>query len=216
MSRCYLIVFFAFTSVLLLPDSTALAQSSIIRGVVRDFVGKPIGDASVTAESPNSTRVIESQTNSSGVFSFIGLQRGRWRFTVRKRGYQPVQGFAPVRRAGNSGTISLTMEISLLNPPVASTGLLAGLRADDLQAEIDAAHSLFDSGEYDRAIAAYQIILAQVPTLTSLNIQIGHSYLAKLDYELARSAYQKVPSETLARAEANSALIDLDTLSPSR
>jgi hypothetical protein len=216
MSRWCLIVFIAFTSVWLLSDSTALAQSSVIRGLVRDIAGEPVTDASVTAESPNSTRVIQSQTNSSGVFSFIGLQRGRWLFTVQKRGYQPVQAFAPVRRVGNSGTVTLTMEIDLLNPPVASTGRLAGIRADDLQTEIDAAHSLFDSGEYDLAISAYQVILAQVPEFTSLNLQIGHAYREKRDYDLARAAYQQVPAETLARSEADSALVELDTFAPSR
>lgn len=216
MSRRSLIVVLACTSVWLLSDSTVLAQSSLIRGVVRDFGGEPVSDASVTAESTTSTREVESETDSSGVFSFIGLRRGRWLFTVRKRGYQPVQAFVPVRRTGNSGTVSLTMEIDLLNPPVASTGRLAGIRADDLQTEIDAAHSLFDSGEYDLAISAYQVILTQVPNFTSLNLQIGHAYREKQDYDLARAAYQKVPAETLARSEADSALVELDTLAPSR
>ena len=216
MPRRSLIVVLAFTSVWLLSASTALAQRSVIRGVVRDFFGEPITDARVTAESPNSTRVVEGETDGSGRFSFIGLQAGRWLFTVRKRGYQPVQGFAPVRRSGASATLSLAMEIDLLNPPVASTGLLAGVRADDLQTEIDAAHSLFDSREYDSAISAYQAILAQVPQFTSLNLQIGHAYREKQDYDLARAAYQKVPSETPAREEADSALSELDTLAQSR
>ena len=216
MPRRYFIVVLAFASVWLFSASTASAQQSLIRGVVTDDFGQPIRDANVIAESPNSTRSVESQTDDSGVFSFIGLPRGRWLFTVRKQGYQPVQGFAPVRRAGNSGKISLTMEIDLLNPPVATTGLLAGVRADDLQTAIDAAHSLFDSGEYDGAISAYQAILAQVPQFTSLNIQIGHAYREKQDYDNARAAYQKVPSETPARPEANSALAELDTLAPPR
>ena len=216
MPRRCLVIFLALTSVWLLSASTALAQRSVIRGVVRDIVGEPIADASVTTESPISTRVVETQTNNSGRFSFIGLERGRWLFTIRKRGYRPVQGFAPVRRSGNSGTVSLTMEIDLLNPPVSSTGLLAGIRADDLQTQIDAAHNLFDNGEYDSAISTYQAILAQVPQFTSLNLQIGHAYREKRSYDLAREAYQKVPSETLARAEADSALVELDTIAPSR
>ena len=216
MPRRCLIVFLVCTSVCLLYASTALAQRSVIRGVVRDYVGEPIGDATVTAESPVSTRVVEAQTNESGRFSFIGLDRGRWLFTIRKRGYQPVQGFAPVRRAGNSGTISLTMEIDLLNPPVAATGLLAGVRADDIQTALEAAHSLYDSAEFDRAISAYEAILAQVPRFSSLNLQIGHAYREKRDYDLARAAYQRVPPDTLARTEANSALLELDSLAPPR
>ena len=216
MPRRFSIVVFAFASVWLFAASTASAQSSLIRGVVTDDRGQPIRDANVVAESPDSTRSVESQTDDSGVFSFIGLRRGRWLFTVRKQGYQPVQGFAPVRRSGNSGTISLTMEIDLLNPPVATTGLLAGVRADDIQAEIDAANSLFDGGDYDGAISAYQAILVRVPQFTSLNIQIGHAYLEMQDYDKARAAYQEVPSETPARPQADSALAELDTLAPTR
>jgi len=216
MPRYRLIVVLAFASVWLFFSSAASAQNSIIRGVVTDDFGQLIRDANVIAESPNSTRSVESQTDEQGVFSFIGLPRGRWLFTVRKRGYQPVQGFAPVRRAGNSGTISLTMEINLLNPPVATTGLLAGVLANDLQTEIDSAHILFDSGEYDGAISAYQAILTKVPQFTSLNIQIGHAYLEMQDYDKARAAYQDVPSETPARPEADSALAELAALAPAR
>jgi len=216
MPRRYLVAFLAFTCTLLLATSPAFAQNSFIRGVVRDLSGEPIADATVTAESFISTRISEAETNNSGLFSFIGLARGRWLFTIRKRGYQPVQGFAPVRRSGNSGTISLTMEIDLLDPPVALTGLLAGVRADDVQTEVDAAHALFDDGSYDLAISAYETILEQVPQLTSLNLLIGHAYLEQHDYERARTAYRKVPHDTHARVEAESALRTLDTLEPPR
>ena len=216
MPRRRLLVFFALVTVWVLSTSTAFAQRSVIRGLVRDIAGEPISDASVTAASPISSRVVETETDDSGRFSFIGLERGRWLFTIQKRGYQPAQGFAPVRRSGNSGTVTLTMEIDLLNPPVASTGLLAGIRADDLQTEVDAAHRLFDDGEYDRAISAYQAILDQVPQWTSLNLQIGHAYREKRDFERARSSYRQVPSDTLARVEAESALRELEALAPTR
>ena len=216
MPRRRLTVLLVLAAVWLLSTSTAFAQSSVIRGFVRDIAGEPISDASVTAESPISSRVVEAATDDSGRFSFIGLERGRWLFTIQKRGYQPTQGFAPVRRSGNSGTVTLTMEIDLLDPPVASTGLLAGIRADDLQTDVDAAHRLFDDGDYDRAISAYQTILGQVPQFTSLNLQIGHAYLEKRDFERARSSYSQVPPDTRARVEAESALRELDELAPTR
>ena len=224
-----LIIVFAFATAGLLSASTAMAQRplgwlsasiSIIQGQVLDFFGEPIGDASVTAESPRtnrrSTRVVEGRTDDSGRFSFNGLSRGRWVVTVQKQGYEPIQTFVPILRAGREKILSLTMDIDLLNPPVPSTGLLAGVRADDLQAELDAAHSLFDQGEYDSAISAYKAILTQVPNFTSLNLQIGHAYREKRNYDLARAAYQKVPSDTLAWAEAAPALTELNTLAPSR
>ena len=216
MPRRRLVALLAFTCIWLLAASTASAQKSVIRGVVRDTAGEPIVDATVTAESPVSNRVVESETNGAGRFSFIGLARGRWLFTVQKRGYQTAQGFAAVRRAGNSGVILLTMEIDILDPPVLSTGVLAGVRADDLQTEVDAAHELFDTGDYDSAISAYEAILERVPQFTSLNLQIGHAYLEKRDYARARAAYRKVPPETRARVEAESAMRGLNDLAPPR
>ena len=216
MPQRLLSVFVLLSSISLITAQPVLAQQSVIRGVVRDTAGNPITEAAVRAESSVTPRVTETETDESGRFSFIGLERGRWLFTIQKRGYQPTQGFAPVRRSGNSGIVSLTMEIDLLDPPVASTGVLAGIRADDLQAEVNAANALFDQGDYTGAISAYQGILEQVPALTSLNLQIGHAYREEQDFTQARAAYRKVPSDTPASKEAESALEELDNVAPAR
>ena len=209
-------LFVLFSCTWLITVQPTLAQQSVIRGVVRDTAGNPIIEAAVRAESNVTPRIGETETDDSGRFSFIGLERGRWLFTIQKRGYRPTQGFAPVRRAGNSGVVSLTMEIDLLDPPVASTGVLAGIRADDLQTEVDAANALFDRGDYTGAISAYQVILEQVPQFSSLNLQIGHAYKEKQDFTEARAAYRKVPSNTPASKEAESALKELDSVAPAR
>jgi len=209
-------LFVLFSCTWLITVQPTLAQQSVIRGVVRDTAGNPIIEAAVRAESNVTPRIGETETDDSGRFSFIGLERGRWLFTIQKRGYRPTQGFAPVRRAGNSGVVSLTMEIDLLDPPVASTGVLAGIRADDLQTEVDAANALFDRGDYTGAISAYQVILEQVPQFSSLNLQIGHAYKENQDFTEARAAYRKVPSNTPASKEAESALKELDSVAPAR
>ena len=209
-------LFVLFSCTWLITVQPTLAQQSVIRGVVRDTAGNPIIEATVRAESNVTPRIGETETDDSGRFSFIGLERGRWLFTIQKRGYRPTQGFPPVRRAGNSGVVSLTMEIDLLDPPVASTGVLAGIRADDLQTEVDAANALFDRGDYTGAISAYQVILEQVPQFSSLNLQIGHAYKEKQDFTEARAAYRKVPSNTPASKEAESALKELDSVAPAR
>ena len=209
-------LFVLFSCTWLITVQPTLAQQSVIRGVVRDTAGNPITEATVRAESNVTPRIGETETDDSGRFSFIGLERGRWLFTIQKRGYRPTQGFAPVRRAGNSGVVSLTMEIDLLDPPVASTGVLAGIRADELQTEVDAANALFDRGDYTGAISAYQVILEQVPQFSSLNLQIGHAYKEKQDITEARAAYRKVPSNTPASKEAESALKELDSVAPAR
>jgi len=187
------------------------AQNAVIRGIVRDLAGEPLSEASVTAESGEWNRLEEARTDDSGRFSFIGLQAGRWLFVVRKLGFQPSQGFANVRRTGESGTIEFKLEFDPLHPPAPSTGMLAGLRADDIQANLDAAHDLFDRGDYDGAIAAYQSVLARIPQLTSLNLQIGHAYREKQDYDRAMTAYRAVPTESSAGLEAELAIRELAT-----
>ena len=98
----------------------------------------------------------------------------------------------------------------------------SGLRASQpgrqqwRQTEGDAANALFDQGDYTGAISAYQVILEQVPQLTSLNLQIGHAYKEIQDFSEARAAYSKVPSNTPASKEAESALQELDNLAPAR
>jgi tetratricopeptide (TPR) repeat protein len=194
------------TVALLLSAPTVWAQTAVIRGLVSDITGEPINGVTVTAESAEWRRMEEEATDGSGRFQFIGLQGGRWLFVVRKRGYEPSQGFATVRNTGDSGVIEFQLEFDPLHPPAPSTGVLAGIRADDIQAQLDAAHALFDRGEYDGAIAAYKTVLEEVPRLTSLNLQIGHAHREKQNYDQALAAYQAVPVGTTARKEAESAI----------
>jgi tetratricopeptide (TPR) repeat protein len=194
------------TVALLLSAPTVWAQTAVIRGLVSDITGEPISGVTVTAESAEWRRMEEEATDGAGRFQFIGLQGGRWLFVVRKRGYEPSQGFATVRNTGDSGVIEFQLEFDPLHPPAPSTGVLAGIRADDIQAQLDAAHALFDRGEYDGAIAAYKTVLEEVPRLTSLNLQIGHAHREKQNYDQALAAYQAVPVGTTARKEAESAI----------
>ena len=192
-----------------LAGSSAIAQTAIIRGIVRDGSGQPLNEATITAESGDWNRSQEDHTDESGRFSFIGLQPGQWLFVVTKLGFESSQGFANIRRTGDSGTIQFMLDRDPMHPPPPATGVLAGISADDLQHDLDAAHTLFDQGNFDAAIAAYQGVLADVPRLTSLHLQIGHAYRAKQDYNNARSAYRAVPVESKAGPEAESAIRDL-------
>ena len=87
----------AFLCVAILWSSAAAAQTSIIRGVIRDTNGTLISGAAVKAENPLSPRTIESETDDSGRFSFIGLRSGRWLFTIQRRGYETAQAVARIR-----------------------------------------------------------------------------------------------------------------------
>ena len=203
---------FALVCLSVLLTSTASAQNSYVRGVVRAADGEPVAGATVRVENPNSPRTFEVETDDSGRFSLIGLRAGPWLFTVQKRGYEVAQAVAPIRRTGNSGTISFTLDVDLSDPPPSTTGRLAGIRADELQASVDTAHELFDSGDYQGALSAYEALLEQVPALTSLNLQIGNAYREIKDFERAEAAYRRVPPTSKAGAQAEVALNALRAL----
>ena len=194
----------------LLPAGVVLAQTATISGVVRDYEGAPIEGVTVSAESAQFARTAETLTNESGRFQFIGLQPGRWLFILEAVGFEAVQGFANIRRSGNSGRIEFVMESDPLHPPAPSTGQLAGIRADEIQDELDAADLLFDTGDYTGAIEAYEGLLDRVPLLTSVRLQIGHAYVARRNFDRALEAYQAIPTDDPAAAEATAAIEALE------
>ena len=183
----------------------AAAQTGVVTGAVRDIEGEPIVGAEVVGENTEWQRQVETTTNDAGRFSFIGLQRGRWLFLIRQRGYEPVQGFANVRGSG-TGRVNFVMETDPLHPPAPSSGALANLRGDELEEALDAADALYDRGDYDAAIDAYEAVLVSVPLLTGLHVQIGHAYREKNDFDRALAAYRAVPAGDPALVEAQGAI----------
>jgi tetratricopeptide (TPR) repeat protein len=212
MPRSAVIVTVPVVASLLLASLAAVAsaQTGVITGAVRDVEGEPIVAAEVVGENTEWQRRIETTTNDSGRFSFIGLQRGRWLFLIRQRGYEPVQGFANVRGSG-TGRVNFVMETDPLNPPAPSTGVLANLRGDELEEALDAADALYERGDYDDAIDAYESVLVSVPRLTGLHVQIGHAYRQKNEFNRALAAYRAVPAGDPASLEAQGAIEALQT-----
>ena len=207
MPRFAVIVTVPVVAALLLTSLAAVAsaQTGVITGTVRDVEGEPIIAAEVVGENTEWQRRVEATTNDSGRFSFIGLQRGRWLFLIRQRGYEPVQGFANVRGSG-TGRVNFVMETDPLHPPAPSSGVLANLRGDELEEALDAADALYDRGDYDDAIDAYESVLVSVPGLTGLHVQIGHAYRQKNDFNRALAAYRAVPASDPASIEAQGAI----------
>jgi len=210
------------TSVLLTSifAGRADAQAGFITGTAHDIDGKPIPNAMITAENALIQRTVETTANAAGRFSFVGLQRGRWLFTIQALGFRPVGGFAfSPRRAGlyrfvragaNAGQLEFVMEADPLHPPPPPWGLLAGIRADELEDAIDAADQLLARGDFDDAIAAYEAMLERVPHLTSLHLQIGHAHRERQDFEKALTAYRAVPENDPAGVEARAAISALE------
>ena len=181
-----------------------------IDGAIVQAIFSPLESKEVSAEP------VEVITDSNGLFSVNWIRSGLWRLTVSLEGFTSSAIMTEVTQSrSNSSLIELSMAkvVDPMYPIEApSVGQLAGLRADDIQTKIDAAHNFFDNGRYDDSIALYEVVLKQVPLLTSLHLQIGHAYRAKQDYELALIAYRAVPADTSAGGEAESAIKNMELL----
>ncbi len=215
------------------PEVFAQAQTSgRIQGrVFADGTREPVGGAVVRAVLPGapgekSVEPVETVTDDSGRFAINWIPSGLWLLTVSVEGFdnsvhpiEVTQGRSYACNSNQTMRCREPVEFSMVKPfnplhptEAPSVGVLAGILADDLQAELDAADVLFDSGDFDGAIASYEAVLKQVPLLTSLHLQIGHAYRAKKDYERAVLAYRAVPAQTAAGTAAESAIQDLKTV----
>ncbi len=193
------------TGLIVCTTAHAGAQGRIL-GTVVDRDGDPIAGATVTAEDLGSTVTSTTTTADSGRFSFLGLNRGEWMFVVRADGFEPVQGMAVVRASGPGTAMQFTMDRDLFNPPPPAGGVLGGVRSNTLLTDLTEADRLFDAGDYEAAVAAYEAVLARTPALTSLNLHIGHAYRELQNLDQAMAAYRAALAADPTNAEAQAAL----------
>jgi hypothetical protein len=184
--------------------ATAEAQG-LVRGAVRDASGEPIVGATVQGECLEFDRSVETTTNQTGHFAILGPHLSTWILTVQAPGFHPIRALARTR-IGNRSPAPIVMEIDLMKPATPTTGLLAGVSAEEIRLALDAADALHALGQYDRAIEAYQAILAEVPLLTTVNLQVGHVYREKKEYDKARAAYEEVLKSDPTNEEAKATL----------
>ena len=120
----------------------------------------------------------------------IGLKAGPWKVTASAPGFQPSSGSVPIRTIGAPmPPVDFTLAPGATGP----AGALAGVNTKELQAELAKADELMMANNYDGAIAAYEAMLAKVPQLTMLNMQIGRAYRGKKEYDKAIEVYKRIP-----------------------
>jgi len=178
------------------------AQTGRVSGVVKDMEGQPIKGAAVKAENPAALpKSFEAATDDKGRFSMIGLQKGMWTFTAVAQGYAPATGRADIATLKPNPPVEFKLEKA-----AGAAGALAGVNTKELQGELAAADAFVQAKQYDEAAAAYKAILAKVPGLTALNMQIGNAYRLKKDYASAIAAYQEILKGDPTNEQANLAV----------
>jgi len=164
------------------------AQTARMSGTVRDAGGVPVRGATIRAENPAAPGAFTTTTDDKGRFAIAGLQMGTWSLVVSAPGYEPAEGKAEIPAPGSGPVLEIRLFKSYGGPRLP----LSGVNTRELQGELEAADALLNAKQYDQAISAYQGVLAKVPSLTLVNLQIGNACRLKGEYERALAAYEKV------------------------
>jgi len=185
-------LFSATLMALVLAALPAAAQTGRIGGTVKDTDGKPIKGATVTAENPNAAPPsFTATTDDRGRYSMIGLKAGSWKVTAAAPGFQASSGNVPIKTIGAPmPPVDFTLAPGASGP----AGALAGVNTKELQGELDKAEQMVNAKDYAGAIGIYEGMVAKVPALTALNLQIGNLYRQQKQYDQAIEAYKRVPA----------------------
>jgi Tfp pilus assembly protein PilF len=188
--------------------AAAFAQTGRVSGVVHEEGGQPLKGATVTADNRAFGQTFTATTDDKGRFQMIGLRNGEWRFIAQAPGHSPEGGLLNVR----TGAPNPPLTFELKHSGVAFFGALGGVMSKDLQAELSAADALYDEKKWDEAIAAYRAVLARLPVLSEVNLQIAAAYRNKKDYDAAMAAYGDLlktdPSNAHAKMEIASTWLE--------
>ncbi|HQZ39178.1 MAG TPA: carboxypeptidase regulatory-like domain-containing protein [Vicinamibacterales bacterium] len=207
-------LFSATVMALVLSALPAAAQVGRIGGTVKDQSGQPIKGATVMAENPDSApSSLTATTDDRGRYSMIGLKAGTWKVTASAPGFEPSAGNVPLKTIGAPmPPVDFTLAPGASGP----SGALAGVNTKELQGELDKAEAMVNAKDYAGAIAVYEGMLAKVPGLTALHMQIGHLYRQQKQYDQAIESYKKVPAgdanSDKARIEIGMTLLEKNDL----
>ena len=172
--------------------STALAQGGRLAGTVLDDEGNPVAGATVVAANPDVTPArFELTTDSRGRYAILGLASGAWRVTVEAEGFSPDFATTPIRY-GQNPPIDFAL-VRILHPLELALGeaALEGLDPDAIQVEFEAADAAFNDQQWEQAVTAYRAVLAKLPMMSTLYMNIGNSLRQLRRFEEAIASYEQ-------------------------
>ncbi|HXV60934.1 MAG TPA: tetratricopeptide repeat protein [Vicinamibacteria bacterium] len=187
-------------------SASAQMGTGRVTGSVHDVEGKPIEGATITATSPESERTLEVTSDKDGKWALLGFRSGTYEFTFSAPGFKPQAYKQAIKQMGRNPSMDVVME------PLGqgqSGGAMGGL--------LEEANTLFEQKDYAGAIAKYEAILADEPTLYQVHYNIGSARREMGQLDEAKASYEKVlaqdPMNTAALVSVGDILVqqgDLD------
>lgn len=180
-----------------------------VTGTIKNTQGKPVEGVKITATTAGNDRELETTTDKDGKWALLGFRSGTYEFTFTAPGYKP-QGYTnAVKQMGRNPSMDIVLE------PLEAGQSGGGA----VGAALDEANKFFDAKQYPEALAKYEEILVDQPTLYQVNYNIGSVYRQMGDLDKAREYYEKVlaeePMNTAALVGIGDLLVDQGKLEES-
>ena len=182
--------------------STALAQGGMFTGTVKDDEGNLEG-AKVIIENPDGIPPkFEQLTDDRGRFAMIGIASGDWTLIVEAEGHHPFAEIVPLLQ-GRNPPFDVVLE-RIKHPLEIALGesALEGLDPDAIQAEFEAGDSAYNNEQWEEAISNYRSVLAKLPMMNMLNLQIGGALSQLGRFEEALAAFEAAAADSSLNAQA--------------
>ncbi|MDD8032142.1 MAG: tetratricopeptide repeat protein, partial [Acidobacteriota bacterium] len=154
-----------------------------LSGVVLDQDGNPVEGATVTLESLIHNLTMTTTTDAKGAWSFLGLGKTVAKITVTKEGYDPTV----IPQLEISGLRNPEQEIKLIKKTA-----ITGFDENDPRAVYEKGASLYEEGEYEKALAMFERFLELQPDLYEARVNIGNCYVRLKEYDKAIKEFEFV------------------------
>jgi tetratricopeptide (TPR) repeat protein len=187
-------------AVVLMTASSALAQSTMIKGKVVDTKGTPMVGVAIAIEAVGGTRKLTTKTDKRGEFIQLLTESGQYRVTATDEKV----GMAQTELRVSLGRVS---EANMVLAP--ATAANNDAKAAELKKAFEEGVAASRTGDHDAAIAKFQAALAVSPACFDCQFNIGVAYLAKKDDKAAEEAWKKALELKADYAEALNALSTL-------
>lgn len=157
-----------------------------VSGTVKDQEGKPIPGAKVVAQGDAGGSPLQATVDAKGEWAILGFRSGKYSFTVSADGYKTEVMNAPVQQ------MSKNPKLDVILAKATAAQAVGNPKAAALLTE---GNQLFQQKQYPEALAKFQQLLAEAPTLYQLRRNTGNVYKAMGDLDKALVEYQAVLAE---------------------
>ena len=99
----------------------AQETNAVVSGNVLDATGSLVPGAVITATNINTGVAAQQKSNAAGIYTFLTLQPGEYKFTAEKTGFRKLTLDHVILRTGDRVTQNLTLEIGAVSEEVQVT-----------------------------------------------------------------------------------------------